>query len=382
MKNLLKRRGKWLFVLGLALLLFSMYAINRVPEYTQYIFNSPIEKEPTNDDDAASELKLCLDRWNSSLVDLGGTGAFISLNYGYSMSSNVGSADSGTLTGVDMGYSKLYPKYLLEGRWFMESELSEGAKVAVLDSELAFKLFPSSEATRGSIIIDGEDYRVIGVVRHSRSAGDMDEYGAYVPVSALADMRCQTEFVMLAADPKGIAGVTRSMNDISVKVSPGGDMYELSKEIMRRTMIARVLTILFSLYILKSLMRAVNGRLAARIITAKEDMKSKYLSDILPGMILSGFIFLVLYAALAGAAYATLMLSIRPLYVFTEWVPEIAVEWSSYAKRISGLLIQNAQPNALITPEIAALRVYGALLRWGVICLMCAFILGRRPIEK
>ncbi len=99
-------------------------------------------------------------------------------------------------------------------------------------------------------------------------------------------------------------------------------------------------------------------------------------------MILSGFIFLVLYAALAGAAYATLMLSIRPLYVFTEWVPEIAVEWSSYAKRISGLRIQTAQPNALITPEIAALRVYGALLRWGVICLMCAFILGRRPIEK
>ncbi len=381
MKKLLKRRGKWLFVLGLALLLFSMYAINRVPEYTQYIFKSPVEKEPA-EDGAASELRLCLDRWNESADDLGGTGAFMSVNYGYSLSANVGTGDNGKLTGVDSGYMKLYPKYLLEGRWFMDSELANGANVAVLDSELAFKLFPSSEATRGSIMIGSVEYSVIGVVRHRRSAGDMDEYGAYAPISSLADIRHQSDYVILTADSGGMAGVTRSMNDISAKVSPDGDIYDLSKESMRRTMPARVLTILFALYILRSVMRLLNGRFAARIRTAREDMKSKYLSDILPGMILSGLAFIALYASLAGAAYATLMLSIRPLYVFTEWVPEIAVEWSSYAKRISDLLIQNAQPDTLITPEIAALRAYGGLLRWGAICILCACILGRKPVRK
>ena len=75
-------------------------------------------------------------------------------------------------------------------------------------------------------------------------------------------------------------------------------------------------------------------------------------------------------AALAGAAFALAKFSIDPLYVFTEWVPEVLVELSSIAKRFWSLNDANAAAVRYVSRSFCVLETGRALLRWGLLALL------------
>ena len=75
-------------------------------------------------------------------------------------------------------------------------------------------------------------------------------------------------------------------------------------------------------------------------------------------------------AALAGAAFALAKFSIDPLYVFTEWVPEVVVELSSIAKRFWSLNDANAAAVRYISRNYCVLETGRGLLRWGLLALL------------
>ena len=74
--------------------------------------------------------------------------------------------------------------------------------------------------------------------------------------------------------------------------------------------------------------------------------------------------------ALAGAAFALAKFSIDPLYVFTEWVPEVLVELSSIAKRFWSLNDANAAAVRYVSWSFCVLETGRALLRWGLLALL------------
>ena len=90
----------------------------------------------------------------------------------------------------------------------------------------------------------------------------------------------------------------------------------------------------------------------------------------------SAALWLLGLAAISGAAFALLSLLIEPLYVFTEWVPEVIVEWSSLEARFWELTTAMAKPVKVQTAEYARVCFFGTLLRWGVISALCAVILN------
>ena len=81
-------------------------------------------------------------------------------------------------------------------------------------------------------------------------------------------------------------------------------------------------------------------------------------------------LYLLGYAALAGAAFALAKFSIDPLYVFTEWVPEVVVELSSIAKRFWSLNDANAAAVRYISRNYCVLETGRGLLRWGLLALL------------
>ena len=85
---------------------------------------------------------------------------------------------------------------------------------------------------------------------------------------------------------------------------------------------------------------------------------------------LSVLLCLLGYAALAGAAFALAKFSIDPLYVFTEWVPEVLVELSSIAKRFWSLNDANAAAVRYVSRSCCVLETGRALLRWGLLALL------------
>ena len=69
----------------------------------------------------------------------------------------------GLVTGADNGYAEIYGGDLNAGRWFTTSELSSGAAVVVLESDVASKLFGHVQPVGKRVRIGGRPMEVIGI---------------------------------------------------------------------------------------------------------------------------------------------------------------------------------------------------------------------------
>ena len=69
----------------------------------------------------------------------------------------------GIITGADNGYTEIYGGDLTSGRWFTSSELSSGAAVVVLESDIAAKLFGHIQPIGKRIRVGGRPMDVIGI---------------------------------------------------------------------------------------------------------------------------------------------------------------------------------------------------------------------------
>lgn len=396
-----KRRGLWLILLGAGLLTFSLIKLYAMPQIAQYMAVSPIEKEvaaqgagdPADDsasgdgtggEDGAADDKSQLAGLYESFVNAKGEmgegvkAGMSATIYDCAFTSSASQSGTATLTCADGGYFEAHRKYLKSGRLFSEDEQKNGAKVAVLDQETAFKLFPTTEPTEGKLQISGVWYDVIGVVRHERLPGDSDEYGAYIPILTAANARMQTDYVQIDC-LEDISGAGRAVESVGASVlGDDGDYYDIPKEVMRATMILRVLIVIFALYLIGACLRAWNGRTRALIAGWRAEVMHRYFKKMLPGVIGMSLLQVLGYAVLAGAVAGILALMIRPMYVFTEWIPEVVVEWSKISARAVGLMTKAADPMTLKTREYASVRFYGALTRWGVICTLCGLLIFRR----
>ncbi len=56
--------------------------------------------------------------------------------------------------------------------------------------------------------------------------------------------------------------------------------------------------------------------------------------------------------------------------MFTEWVPENIVEWSSIAKVFWNLTSAAAQRVRIATRELRVVEFWGGILRWGMILVL------------
>jgi len=69
----------------------------------------------------------------------------------------------GVVMGADDGYPEIYGGELIDGRWFTKAELTSGAAVAVIDADVARKLFGSIQPIEKWVHIGARPARVIGV---------------------------------------------------------------------------------------------------------------------------------------------------------------------------------------------------------------------------
>ncbi len=378
-----RARGRWLVVLGAALLAFSLFMLYRAPSVAQYMAAAPVE---SGDENAESALTGVIEQWDARKSELGaGAKAGLAATaYDRAIDSSAGNADSVTLTCVSSGWFDARPKYLISGRLFSETEHKDGARVIVLDEDLAFQLFPTTEPTGGKARIGDTWYEVVGVVRHSRQPGDADEYGAYIPIVTAAKARMQMSYLEIdcALD---VPGASRAVESVGTDVLGAGSFYDIDKEVMRATMIVRVLIVIFALYILAWLLRAWNARTRALIAGWREEVLHRYFKRMLPSVLFLSFLQFLGYAALVLAAYGVLHLTIRPMYVFTEWIPEVIVEWSKISARARALMAAAAAPVQYQTRECATVGFYGALVRWGAVCVLAGLVArgwGKRRTRK
>ena len=160
-------------------------------------------------------------------------------------------------------------------------------------------------------------------------------------------------------------------------------MIDLSKEAMRRTILPRVLLLIIGVYVLLGLFRRITDWVTGWFEGYRQALKRHYFTEIIPRLVGIVALTLACYGALVGAAWLLLDFSVQPVYIFTEWVPDNFVKWSSITKVFWSLIAESAKLVRIGTRELRVVEFWGGLLRWGLIlALLGVALLPKAGIGK
>ena len=386
----MKKTGKGLLCLmaaGLCLIAFALFELLTMDARLEYALpNAQAITSNDNETDLVAPLKRLIEAKNTAQSELTDCVSACAVG-GVKTGESVGAEDkslTATLYAVGDGWFELYPQYLSAGRLIGSDEQTEGDRVIVLDAELAFKLFGGEDAIGRMVTLEGEEYEVVGLIRHRRSVGEMDEYTAYVPLLAAARIRLET--VQVGAKPIPHTGAAVMFeNAMTNSFIAGGCFYSIEKEAMRATMILRLFALVAGMYWLLRLLQWMNGVVERLIERFRERLSQHYMRELIWRLLIDIALCLLAYAAWIGLVYLLLSFSIQPLYQFTEWVPENLVEWKAWKNVFWNLMRSQDRLVSVSTRTLAEVRFYGVLTRWGAAALLFGWAvpaLGRRLVPK
>ena len=379
------RRLPWvLAVLGAVMALCALAMLSQTRDALQYCVPAPEAGEKGEQLKKLADSARKLDgsmkdalRWVTLSGDAGTTTV-----------SGGSASEEASVFAIGEGWLEVYPRFLIQGRRIGESELEQGAKVAMLDEGLAFKLFGKELPGDAEVKLNGATFRVVGTVRHGgslfggRGVGDRRPYDVYVPLLAATEAGIGLETLTLSALPGGGNGAARLFEEAARgQWLGGGRLIDLEKEAMRRTILPRIVLLIAGLYVLVGLFSRMTRLAAGWFAGFREALNNSYFRR-LAGR-LAGIVALTLlgYGALIGVTYLLMVFSVQPLYVFPEWVPENIVEWSSIARVFWNLVSAAAEPVRVGTRELRVIEFWGGLLRWGTVLMLLGMAMrGKRQI--
>ena len=361
-----------LTVAGVALTLLGMLELHFTPNALQYCALPSTEKK------TAVQLSKARDKVAESLSEASNGIAFSMVNSSIKLSLKGRSADC-TVYAIGEGWLDIYPRYLEWGRRLSESELANGGRVCMMDASLAFQIFGAPLPENPRIDFLGHSYRVVGTVRHAGSllggqgVGDQLPYDMYVPLPAAIQDNFLCTVEMLSIIPAAETGVEPQFLQAAKNYWREADaMINLPKEAMRATVLPRIVLMVYGIYALGLLLTRMNrftARLRARY---REATQHNYLKKLWPRLIGLILVHIAGYAVLMGLAAGLAVFSSQPIYIFTEWVPEKFVAWSSISKVFWNLTQTAAGLVRVGSRELRVIAFWGGVLRWATIMLLTA----------
>lgn len=272
---------------------------------------------------------------------------------------------SAHLTG-EYGSAAARPARLLSaGRNFYPEELKNGAAVMILDEQLAIALFRVGDPVGRTVTMGEKDFTVVGVARHTRGAGEMEPYGAYVPMLALKAVQMET-LTVWGVPIKGAGALSKFASDMQ-GFAPRGNLYSLSKERFRALLPAWLLAAAVGLMLLLAAYRAY-GRLALRLAADyRQRLQSCFAVQLLPRLAAYCLLGAAALAALLALSYAWAQLLLMPVKAFPEWVPAVPVEVSEIMATYWQNVNDSCRAVEYRSQEVLSLRMGRMILR--VLCL-------------
>lgn len=381
------KRAAAVFALAMAAVLLALSALH-MPDMAQYAFSPP---EPVKADGAAesdegaegekpkekkeerSPWDKLLLRVETMLADEAGlqNGRLVrAYKEGESLQAG-GASATARVIGVWGDLHLMEEELLLAGRRLYPEEAETGAAVAVVDESLAVELFRTGAPIDREMSIGGKSYRVVGVIRHHRRAGDRYANRVTVPLRALDRSGLKMDAAEISFRTLPGAGAFSRVGDLARRMMEGGTVYSLKKEKARALLPARYLLCSLGVMALSLTLPVLKAASKAAVRRGKGELKDNYFYRLMPRWAARALLMALLWAAWGAGAYAVLAGAVRPVYVFPEWVPSVPVEWRDIAKSfwenretVTGLV-------RLYTPEVHQLSF---LLRMETLC--CALLFG------
>lgn len=368
------RIGVWLLAaLGLVLISAGLFFTVETKPLLEYVLPA-VQSE--------SEIAALVKKKDESLQSMAGSleaSCVAATMSGVAVSApDAGTSAQAALFAGGEGFFEVYPRYLRSGRLLSETELKNGACRAVLDEDLAFKLFPTIDPVGQKISINGIELEVVGTVRHSRRVGEAELYTVYAPL--LAVKNAPFEIMTLSAKPLSGSGASVMFESTaSDNWRSGGEMLQTQKEVQRALLPIRYVLCIFAVAVLVRLLGVVNGFSHRAIDDIRQRLKQDYIKKLLPRIAVYALGLLACYGILVLFAYFVAERAAAPLYIFTEWVPDSIVEWSSIRAVFWNLAIDAVRPVRAATGTIRAIQFWAGVIRWGVLFCLCSCVLLLLP---
>ena len=268
------------------------------------------------------------------------------------------------LTALNVNAYRLDPQYLRFGRLFYPEELEKGADAILLDEQLALALFKISEPIGRTVTVSGIKFTVIGIIRHTKTVGDSEDYGAYVPLNYLWDKEIQLQALQVTARPIPHAGARSAFTTAMQNWSAGGTLIDLGKEAMGAMLPVRVLLFFAGMAVFFRLLSIWNGQFKRFFADYRLRLLREYAIRLMPRLMTGILVLAVGYGALALLISWLISYLVEPVYTFTEWVPAILVEWKDIQKAFWQVWQNASRLQEFKSPELNHIKFYGMLTGW------------------
>lgn len=281
-----------------------------------------------------------------------------------SFAGNTEETKQARLTALNENAYRLNPQYLRFGRLFYPEELEKGADAILLDEQLALALFKISEPIGRTVTVSGIKFTVIGIVRHTKTVGDSEDYGAYVPLNYLWDKEIQLQALQVTARPIPHAGARSTFTTAMQNWSAGGTLIDLGKEAMGAMLPIRVLLFFAGMAVFFRLLSIWNGQFRRFFADYRHRLSREYAIKLMPRLTVGILALALGYGVLVLLISWLISYLVEPVYTFTEWVPAILVEWKDIQTAFWQVWQSTSRLQEFKSPELNHIKFYGMLTGW------------------
>ena len=361
------RKIPWAALPGLLLILFGLIGLYRVPKISQYVYL------PGKTEDA-QVLAAAEEKWDGAFdaVSLHGTAEQTSLTAGSRSRGEV------TLYEILGGYFEVYPRRFTAGRPLSRGDA--GHAVIVLDEQLAFELFGAGDPLAREVRIGEARFEVVGVAAHMDRIGETGKYAAWIPLGAKDAPACG---VMTISAVGGDGDSMRTVFESGASEAAGsGQTVFTGKERTRGTVMLRTVLFIVGFWLIIAWWRAARRLIRTWIGELREKSKSRYLRQMIGSVLIRALGILLLTALTVGAAAGLIVWMANLMQVFPEWVPESLVSGEAIAQRFRELTSAAARAVQFRTPELAEIRFWSGMIRWGIVLALLGCFHAARVAKR
>ena len=281
-------------------------------------------------------------------------------------------------------FFELYPRAAAEGELLSARQIAGPVRAAVLDSDLAFRLFGEVSPIGEKVQIGENEYTVTGTVRPGRSVGSANAYTVWIPLTAGGDLT--PDLLTVSARSGAEDGFSTIWRKEAERVFGEGTWTGLSREKVRAALPLRFIGLFFALVWMRKWIAVLKKWGGAFVADARRRQAHSYAVRLIPYYALRVLAAVLLLAATLAVFWGMAVLFAEPLRLFPEWVPENPVALSSIRSRFWSLIADNAVSLRLVTEETAVLSFYTFLMRVGVLLTLLGVLqtwrIRKRKAEK
>ena len=367
-----------LLLLCAFLLIACVYEVKHVPDHLQYAVLPPAgDIAPEK---LLSSLNALSSEWESSVSQWQLSAVFEDLD----VTSESGQRTLATAHCITKTDSSFMPVQLISGRAFTDEEMKSSENVAYIDQDLSHALFKTTDAQGLNIFISGQMYSVVGIVDNKNAPGEKNSCHIYLPYLSIERLALSPDALVVAAAPIPGAGANAAFSYVARAWMPGGTEISLKREKMAATLWPRTLVFAVGIAAFSTFIRLLSAGAKAIWAEYQNRLKDHYAIRLLPIFIPACLFLLTGFIGSLYLLYQLLTFMIRPVYTFTEYVPESLVKWTEI-KETFRAAIENASGALFVrTQEYLHLRFLAGAIRvlTAVIGLILVSFKMRLPLVR